>query len=124
MLPYRTAFDESVYKITAPGNEGEFQILPKHIDGSWILKAGVLVLSMDADSKKEVYFAISQGVLVKEGSNVYLPCFQAIKGDSLQTLTNTVRKDFQVFDEREKKARRALLRLETDAVRRFMEFNK
>lgn len=124
MLPYKTAFDEIVYKITCPGIEGEFQILPKHVDGTWILTAGVLVLSIDADNKKQVYFAISQGVLVKEGSNVYLPCFQAIEGDSLQTLTNTVRKDLEVFDEREKKARRALLRLETDAVRRFMEFNK
>lgn len=123
MLPYKTVIDRTVYKITAPGSEGVFQVLPKHIDGTWILKAGVLIICLDVSEKKELYFAISQGVLVKEGSRVYLSCFQAIEGDSLETLTNTVRKDLEVFDESERKAKQALLKLETDTVKRFMDFN-
>lgn len=124
MLPYKTAFDKEIYQITAPGNEGEFQVLPKHLDGTWILKAGVLVIGLDGDDKEEIYFAISQGMLVKEGSNLYLPCLQAIEGESLESLTKRVRKDLEVFNESEKKAKRALLRLETDTVKRFMDFSK
>lgn len=80
MLPYKTMLDRSVYKITAPGIEGEFQILPKHVDGTWILLAGILILNTQRESEKEIYFAISQGVLVKEGSRIYISCRQAIEG--------------------------------------------
>lgn len=34
ILPYKTILDKTVYKITAPGVEGDFQILPNHIDGT------------------------------------------------------------------------------------------
>ena len=124
MLPYKTILERTIYKITAPGIEGQFQVLPKHMDGTWILKAGVLVIGTSKDSDKELYFAISQGVLVKEGGRLYLSCFQAIKGDSLETLSQTVRKDLETFDESEKKAKQALHKLETDTVKRFMNFNK
>ena len=119
VLPYKTILDKSVNKITAPGAEGDFQILPKHIDGTWSLKAGILVINIDTD----IYFAISQGVLVKEGDIVYISCFQAIKGDSLDSLAETVKNDLQVLNEREQKAREVLLRLETDTIKRFIEID-
>ena len=124
MLPYKTLLDKEIYKITAPGVEGQFQILPNHLDGTWILKAGVLVIGKDNESTEESYFAIGQGVIVKEGNTVSLTCFQAIKGDSLETLADTVREDLQVLNERERKAREVLIKLETDTVKKFMEFNK
>ena len=124
MLPYKTILERTIYKITAPGIEGQFQVFPKHIDGTWILKAGVLLIGVKEDSDQEIYFAISQGVLVKEGSRLYLSCFQAIRGDSLETLSQTVRKDLETYDESEKRARQALHKLETDTVKRFMSFNK
>lgn len=124
ILPYKTVLDKSVYKITAPGVEGEFQILPKHIDGTWSLKAGVLVIGMDSEEETEWYFAISQGVLVKEGNTIYLSCFQAITGDSLENLMDTVKEDLEVLNERERKTRGVLLRLEADTVKKFMELDK
>lgn len=123
MLPYKTVLDESVYRVSAPGVDGEFQILPRHIDGTWILKAGVLVVS-DEERLNELYFAISEGVLVKEGQTVYLSCFQAIQGESLENLMKTVREDLEVIDEEEEKARQALIKLETDAVKRFIDFER
>ena len=119
ILPYKTILDKTVNKVSAPGVEGDFQILPKHIDGTWSLKAGILVISME----DEVYFAIDQGVLVKEGDTVYISCFQAIKGDSLESLTDTVKNDLQVLNSREKKAREVLLRLETETIKRFIEID-
>lgn len=119
VLPYKTILDKSVNKITAPGVEGDFQILPKHIDGTWSLKAGILVIDIETD----IYFAISQGVLVKEGDIVYISCFQAIRGDSLESLADTVKNDLLVLSKREKKAREVLLRLETDTIKRFIEID-
>lgn len=126
ILPYKIILDKNVGKITVPGAEGVFQILPKHVDGTWSVKPGVLVLDMDDDNDDKIdwYYAISQGVLVKEGNVIYLSCFQAIKGDSLESLTQTVKKDLEVFNERERKTREALLRLETDTVKKFMELDK
>ena len=49
ILPYRTILDKEVKKITAPGSNGDFQILPKHIDGTWTLKAGILTITDDKD---------------------------------------------------------------------------
>lgn len=119
ILPYKTILDKRVNKITAPGAEGDFQILPRHIDGTWSLKAGILIISIEND----LYFAISQGVLVKEGDIVYISCFQAIKGDSLENLADTVKNDLQVLNKREKRAREVLLKLETDTIKRFIEID-
>lgn len=123
ILPYKTVLDKTVHKISAPGVEGDFQILPNHIDGTWSIKPGVLIITMDSEDEEEWYFAISRGVLVKEGNTVYLSCFQAIRGDSLESLTDTVKKDLQVLSTRERKAREALLRLETDTIKKFMEID-
>lgn len=123
ILPYKTILDKTVHKVTAPGAEGDFQILPNHIDGTWSLKPGVLVIAMEPEYEVDWYYAISQGVLVKEGSTIFLSCFQAIKGDSLESLTDTVKQDLEVLNKREKKAREVLLRLETDTIKRFMEID-
>lgn len=119
ILPYRTILDKKVEKISAPGSNGDFQILPKHVDGTWTLRSGILTILTD----KKTYYAINAGVVVKQGDTVYLSTFQAIPGESLKELAKTVRENLQVLDEREKKAREVLLRLEADTVRRFMEID-
>lgn len=118
ILPNETLLDQEVNKITAPGSEGAFQILPRHIDVTWSLDPGILSISDDDGVQ---YYAIYQGVLVKHEDLVYVSCFQAIKGDSLEALNETVRKNFKALDDREKKAREVLVKLETDTIRRFME---
>jgi F-type H+-transporting ATPase subunit epsilon len=119
ILPYKTLLDKEVEKITAPGSNGDFQILPKHIDGTWTLKAGILVVTTDKDS----YYAINQGVVVKQGNIVYLSTFQAIAGDSLKELSKTVEESLKVLNESERKAREVLIRLEADTIKRFMEID-
>lgn len=119
ILPYKTILDKEVKKITAPGSNGEFQILPKHIDGTWTLTSGILTVLAD----KKLYYAINEGVVVKQGDIVYLSTFQAISGDSLKELTQTVKENLQILDEREKKAREILIRLEADTIKKFMEID-
>ncbi|MDW7671746.1 MAG: F0F1 ATP synthase subunit epsilon [Bacillota bacterium] len=118
VLPYRTLLDQPVDKITAPGAEGSFQMLPKHIDVVWSLQPGILTLTRD---NQDEYFAIQQGTLVKEGDTVYVSAYQAVKGESLEKLHQTLMESVQKLDEREKKANEVLIKLETDTIRRFME---
>lgn len=117
-LPYETILEKEVDKITAPGVEGSFQVLPKHIDVVWTLQPGILILSLDDEDE---YFAIDKGVLVKEDDIVYISSFKAIKGDSLENLNKAISENFKNLDEREKKAQKVLVKLETDTMQRFME---
>lgn len=119
ILPHRTILDEEVKKITAPGAEGDFQILPRHIDGTWSLRAGILNILTD----KTLYYAINQGVVVKQGDIVYLSTFQAVAGESLEGLSKTVEENFKILDEKERKIRDVLIRLETDTIKKFMEID-
>ena len=119
ILPYKTILDREVEKITAPGSNGEFQILPKHIDGTWTLNSGILTIFTD----KKIYYAIDTGVVVKKGDIVYLSTFQAVSGESLQTLSHNVRENLQVLNEREKQAYSLLLKLEADTIKKFMEID-
>lgn len=118
VLPHETILDQEVHKITAPGTEGSFQILPRHIDVVWSLKPGILTLFMN---NQEEFYAIHQGVLVKEGDMVYIASFQAIRGNSLEDLYQVLVERFRVQDDREKRAREILIKLEADTIRRFME---
>lgn len=119
ILPYRTILDKNVEKITAPGSNGDFQILPRHIDGTWTLRAGILTITTD----KDLYYAINQGVVVKQGDLVYLSTFQAIAGKSLRELSKTVEDSLKILDDKERKAREVLIRLETDTIKRFIEID-
>lgn len=118
VLPYQTLLDQPVDKITAPGAEGAFQILPKHVDVVWNLQPGILTLTTN---NQDEYFAIQQGTLVKEGDEVSISTFQAVKGESLEKLHHSLMESYQKQDEREKKANEILIKLETDTIRRFME---
>lgn len=118
VLPYRTLLDQPVDKITAPGTEGTFQILPKHVDVVWSLQPGILTLTRN---DQDEYFAIQEGTLVKEGDAVHVSTFQAIKGESLEKLHQSLAENYQKQDEREKKAHEVLIKLEIDTLRRFME---
>ena len=119
ILPYRTILDKEAEKITAPGIDGEFQILPKHIDATWSLKSGILTI----DTDKKLYFAINTGVVVKQGDIVYISVFQAIPGDSLRELSETVKKSLTELSDRERKAREVLVKLEAETIKKFTEID-
>lgn len=120
ILPNATILDQQVDKITAPGTDGFFQILPRHVDFVSSLRPGIL--SVFADDSV-VYYAINQGFLVKQKDIVYISCLQAIKGTSLETLSKTVADNFNRLDEKEKKTNEILVKLEADMLRMFMEID-
>ena len=118
IVPGKLFLDQEVDKITAPGAEGSFQILPRHIDVVWTLQSGILIVTT---GKKDTYFAINQGVLVKEKDLVQISSYQVVESASLEELQETVEKNFRNLDEEEEKLSRILDKLEADTLIRLAE---
>ena len=118
VIPGKTYLDEDMDKVTAPGKEGLFQILPKHIDMVSSLQPGILVLTKES---KDRYFAINEGVLVKEHNLIHISCFQVMEGASLDKLQETISDNFKILNEKEKRLKQILTKLEADTLIRFME---
>lgn len=122
LLPPRTLLDEQVRKVIAEAENGSFGILPRHIDFVAPLVPGILIY--ETTEGEERYVALDQGVLVKQGSDVLVSARQAVRGEALGRLRETVETQFRQLEDREKLTRSALARLESNIVRRFMELGR
>lgn len=113
--------DTVVRRITAEGPNGAFGILPRHLDLAAVLVPGIF--SYEADGGRPVYLAVDEGILVKQGPEVQVATRMAVKGE-LGALRQSVEEMIAVVDDRERKTRSAVARLEADLVRRFVTFGK
>ena len=122
LLPTQVLVDEAVTRVVAEAENGAFGLLPRHIDFVAALVPGVLIY--ETGNGKEVYLGVDEGVLVKCAGEVLVSTRNAVPGDDLQTLRQTVRERYLELDEHEKSARSALARLEAGVVRRFIELKE
>lgn len=118
ILPDRTTTYSDVDSVSAPGAEGYFQLYPKHVDYTSTLKAGIMTLRKDGE---EIYFAVNNGVLVKKADKIFVACHQAIQGESLEKLSETVETTFLVAQEKEKSTNEILAKMEIETLKRFYE---
>jgi len=122
LIPGKVFLDREAAKITAEAENGSFCLLPRHIDFVTSLVPGLLMFETpDGD---EEFLAIDRGVLVKSGSDVQVAVTDAVRGPALGELKETVSQKYRTIDDRERKTREALARLEADFVRRFLEIRK
>ena len=119
-LPAEIMLDTEVNKIVGESPFGSFAILPGHIDVASALVPGILAYYT---GMQESFLAVNGGILIKQGDTVSVATRMAVKGD-LGELKNTIDKIINEIDERERKTRTAVARLEADLVRRFVEFGK
>lgn len=119
MQPTNGLIDERVTKVTAEGEEGSFCLLPQHVD--WVAALVPGILSFELETGEEIFLAIDEGILVKQGATVWVSVRSAVRGVDLETLHQTVQQQFRQLDEQERQARSTLARLETSFVREFME---
>ncbi len=119
LLPAEIFLSEEVTKVVAEAENGLFCLLPQHIDFTAALVPGVFSYST-ADGE-DAYLAIDIGTLVKKGADVMVSTRNAFRSPELGHLKEVVIAQFREIDEREKKARTAVARLELDLLRRFME---
>jgi F-type H+-transporting ATPase subunit epsilon len=122
MTPIRIVADEAARKITAEAANGSFCLLPRHIDFLAALVPGILFF--ENHDGEEVFLAVDGGLLVKCGEEVSVSTRLAVRGRDLETLRQTLDEQMLQQDERERRTRTVLARLETSFARRFMEMEK
>jgi F-type H+-transporting ATPase subunit epsilon len=120
LLPTEIFLDETVTKVTAEALNGYFSMLPKHLDFTAVLVPGIFSYERPG-SDQSVYLAVDEGVLVKYGDDVLVSVRNAVRGDDLGELQQTIEEHFNVLDEREKTMRSAIAKIEAGFVRRFLE---
>ena len=120
LLPFRVfAEHDGVSRIVAETADGFFGILPRRLDGVAALVPGILVFETGECGEQIV--AVDEGVLVKAGRDVMVSVRNAVGGDDLGQLRDTVEREFLNLGERERAVRSVLAKLETSFVRRMME---
>jgi F-type H+-transporting ATPase subunit epsilon len=122
MLPAEVLVDEEVIKVIAEAQNGSFCLLPKHIDFVAGLVPGLL--SYVTSRGREIFLAIDEGILVKCGKEVLVSTRNAVRGPDLGQLKRTIKEQFKILDEREKKTRSAMAKIEASFVRRFLELRE
>jgi F-type H+-transporting ATPase subunit epsilon len=71
-----------------------------------------------------MFAAVDQGIVVKVGADVRVSVRRAVVDDDLETLNQTVRRQYRTLDENERDARAAAAQLEAGFVRRFLELKE
>jgi len=124
LLPTEILIDEEVRKVSVWLANNSFTLLPRHIDFGAMLTPGILSFQAAEEDAGETYLAIDEGILVKRSELVQVSSRNAVRGRNIETLQETIAREFYELDERERRARSALLGLETDLIRRFVELGE
>lgn len=109
---------KAVLRVVAETRAGSFGLLPHRLDCVASLTQGILIYESEAEG--EVYVAVDEGILVKTGMQVLVSVRRAVGGADLGQLRASVEKDFATLDEREKKVRSVMTKLEAGFLRRLM----
>lgn len=118
-VPAGVIINEPVVKVIAEADIGSFALLPAHADVVALLVPGLLAYYLE--DGREVFVAVDHGLLVKTGGQVRVACQRAVLAGDLGTAGETVRERFNVRSETEKDARRALIQLESEILKRIGE---
>lgn len=120
MIPSRVVLEDEAASVVAEGAEGSFGVLPRHVDYVTALVPGILTYRREQDGSERI-LALDQGTLVKVGSEVLVSVRDAVEGEDLESLRETVERRFRTLDGKEREARSALATLEARFIRRFLE---
>lgn len=121
VLPEALFLEREVSRMVAEGPRGGFALLPRHIDMATALTPGIL--SFVTEAGEEAFVAVEGGILVKMGDQVLVATRAAVGGE-LGALRKAVERMVADVDEKERKARTAMARLEADFMKRFVEFSR
>lgn len=121
-VPERVLIDEPVTKVVADAANGSFGMRPRHLD--WVAALVPGILSYWTPAGEERFVAVDEGMLVKCEQTVFVSVRDAVLGEDLETLRDTVQSRFLELDEHARTARSALARLEAGVVRRFIELRQ
>ena len=118
-IPAQQLSFENIGKLRTEAENGWFTFLPRHIDCTIALVPGIIELVPEAG--EPVYAGIDEAVLVKEGETVMIAAGKAVTANNFEDLIETVERQFKAMDERDRKLRSVLTKLETELSQRLME---
>lgn len=122
LLPTKIFLEAEVTKVVAEAENGNFCLLPHHIDFVTALIPSILsYVTLDG---RERFLAVDEGILIKCGPQVWVSSRQCVEGEDLGYLQKTIEKQFRVIDEREKLTRSALAKLEANLIRHFVKLGE
>ena len=123
LLPFRVFADiKNVSRIVAETSKGSYGFLPQRLDCVAALVPGIF--TYETESGGEQYLAIDEGVLVKAGAQVMVSVRNAIAGDDLGKLHESIEIDFKKLDETEKNVRTVTAKLESGLILSLNKFRK
>jgi len=122
LLPAEVLLDVAVTKVTAEATNGQFCLLPRHVDFVAALVPGILYYT--SPEATEHFVAVDEGVLVKCADEVLVSTLNAIPGTQLAQLQSAVAETFHALDDDERRARTALARLEAGTMKRFLDLER
>ena len=120
VTPLSVAVDEDgVLALRAEDATGSFGILPGHAD--FLTSLAISVVSWKSSSGTRHYCAVRRGVLtVAAGRDIAIATREAVPGDDLATLDETVLSGFRADIEAERAERVGDTRLQLNAIRQIM----
>lgn len=119
-LPFRIFADKvDVSSIVAETREGSFGILPHRLDCAAALDAGILSYTSEAEGTQ--FVALDGGVLVKTGDEVWISAHRAVGGADLNSLHQSIKRDFASRGAREIEVRSAVAKLEGGLMGRLKD---
>ena len=123
LLPFQVFVDKTdVTRIVAESIGGSFGLLPHRLDCVAALTPGILTYHSGSDG--EVFIAVDEGVLVKEGTHVLASVRNAIGGADLGKLRESVEKEFIVLNEQERNVRSVMAKMESGFIYNLQKFRK
>jgi len=121
LLPNEVLLEREVSKIHAEAENGSFCLLERHIDFVSTLVPGLLSFVSEGN---EEFVAVDAGTLVKRGSEVLISVRNAVRGGELGSLRQIIENEFVRIDDRERKVRSVLSKLEADMARHFLRMEE
>ena len=118
LLPFKVfgSYD-AIESIVLETPAGAFGLLPHRRDCVAALEPGILTIT--AKGQNPDYMAIDEGVMVKNGQQVWVSVRNAHTDVDLETLRESVKTVFLTLTEQEREVRAVLARLESGFMRGF-----
>jgi F-type H+-transporting ATPase subunit epsilon len=122
LLPFRIFAEKTgVSRIVAETRQGSFGLLPHRLDCVAALDPGILIY--ESETEGEVFVAVDEGVLIKNGQDVLVSVRNAMAGTDLGRLREAVESEYVNRDELEQSVRSVLTKIESGFMRRLVEFH-
>jgi F-type H+-transporting ATPase subunit epsilon len=118
-IPVRIVVDRTAVKVSVQAADGARTLLPNHIDFVTALAPGLL--SYEDETGQEHFLAVDHGILVKQGDLVSVSSARAIGEQDLGRLEELVEREYRTLDERQRKVRSVLARLESDLIQELVK---